>query len=37
MIRWLRDPMRQSKPPRIDFATAVQIEFIEAVCKKLGR
>lgn len=37
MIRWLRDLMRRSKQPPTDFATAVQIEFIQGVCGELGR
>ena len=37
MIRWLRDLMRRRKQPPTDFATAVQIEFIQGVCGELGR
>lgn len=37
MIHWLRDLMRRLKQPPTDFATAVQIEFIQGICNDLGR
>lgn len=37
MNRWLRNLMRRPKPSRTEFASAMQIEFIEGVCEELGR
>ena len=37
MILWLSDLMRRRKQPPTDFASAVQIEFIQGVCEELGR